>query len=235
MYLRNDRSFQKKAIGGIADFIRNQFEIVIRISDGDKTFYDPKLFKWTSDIEGSYTQIRSELEKVLEHNLAPSWELISDDPNVKVGSRWKTFIFCAYGNYISKNCEICPETFKAIAHIEGLKTAWFSILEPGARLPVHEGPYNGVLRYHLGLMIPSEDVRLCGIRVSNETRSWKNGESLIFDDSFKHEAWNLTAERRVVLFVDFIRPLPWPVSWLNYLAIYLGSKSRFVQNLIKAI
>jgi beta-hydroxylase len=208
-------------------------ELLIRLVDGDRTFYDPAKFDWTRNVEGSFSSIQFELNRVLEKGISPSWESLSNDPNVKVGNKWKTFIFCAYGNFISKNCEFCPETFNAIQKIKGLKTAWFSIMEPQTRLPIHEGPYNGVLRYHLGLQIPSQNVEVCGIKVGDETRSWENGKSLIFDDSFKHEAWNLTDTRRVVLFVDFVRPLPWPISWLNLLAIYMGSKNSFVQNIVK--
>jgi len=36
-----------------------------------------------------------------------------------------------------------------------MKTAFFSILAPGKHLPAHRGPYKGVMRYHLGLLIPS--------------------------------------------------------------------------------
>jgi aspartyl/asparaginyl beta-hydroxylase (cupin superfamily) len=35
-----------------------------------------------------------------------------------------------------------------------MKTAFFSILAPGKHLPAHRGPYKGVMRYHLGLLIP---------------------------------------------------------------------------------
>ena len=233
MSLRNDRGFQNTSLSIGADYIRKQIELLIRRVDGEKAFYDPKDFRWTLDVEDASVQIRSELKRVLDNRLSPSWESISNDPNVKVGSKWKTFVFCAYGNYIAKNCETCPETFKAIKRIKGLQTAWFSILEAGTHLPEHEGPYNGVLRYHLGLMIPSFNTAQCGIRVNGETRSWEIGKSLIFDDSFKHEAWNLTDSERVVLFVDFVRPLPWPLSWIKHMAIFAGSKSHFVKNLIK--
>ena len=72
-----------------------------------------------------------------------------------------------------------------------MKTAFFSILAPGKHLPPHRGPYKGVMRYHLGLLIP-EPAEQCGIRVDTETRHWAEGESMIFDDTFEHEAWNDT-------------------------------------------
>lgn len=44
------------------------------------------------------------------------------------------------------------------------------------------------------------------LRVGNETRAWREGETLIFDDSFEHEAWNRSPETRVVLLFEIWRP-----------------------------
>ncbi|HDZ9198904.1 TPA: aspartyl/asparaginyl beta-hydroxylase domain-containing protein, partial [Vibrio cholerae] len=107
-------------------------------------------------------------------------------------------------------------TKRALTHIPGIKTAFFSILPPNTKIPPHYGPYNGVLRYHLGVKIPKA-AKSCGIKVKNEKRYWIAGKSLIFDDSYKHEAWNYSSETRVVLFVDFIRPMHKPFKWLNEL------------------
>ena len=41
----------------------------------------------------------------------------------------------------------------------------FSILAPGKHIPPHDGPYKGVLRYHLGLVVPDAPVERLGIRV----------------------------------------------------------------------
>lgn len=233
--MRNDRSFQKTSLGKLSDIIRNSIELLIRFVDGDRTFYDTADYDWVKAVENDYLKIKSELLQVLAENLSPAWEKISNDPNVKVGDKWKTFVLCGYGHFIAKNCGKCPETYKAILKIKGLKTAWFSIMEPDTVLPMHQGPYNGVLRYHLGLIIPEKNIKKCGVRVGDEARNWEEGKSLIFDDSHKHEAWNLTDKVRVVLFVDFMRPLPWPVSWLNNLAVYIGSRSGFTTNVINKV
>jgi aspartyl/asparaginyl beta-hydroxylase (cupin superfamily) len=42
--------------------------------------------------------------------------------------------------------------------------------------------------------------------VGLETRSWGEGECLVFDDTVEHEAWNRSAKTRVVLLLDFLRP-----------------------------
>jgi len=108
-----------------------------------------------------------------------------------------------------------------------MKTAFFSILAPGKHLPPHRGPFKGVLRYHLGLIVPKPEVS-CGIRVADETRHWKEGESLVFDDTYMHEAWNNTNRDRVVLFMDFVRPLRFPASLLNWVLLNAIAVSPFV-------
>jgi aspartyl/asparaginyl beta-hydroxylase (cupin superfamily) len=43
--------------------------------------------------------------------------------------------------------------------------------------------------------------------VGTDVRSWEDGKCLIFDDSYEHEVWNTTSERRIVLLVRFWHPL----------------------------
>src|SRR5215475_13749977 len=75
---------------------------------------------------------------------------------------------------------LCPETWRICQNIPGLITVLFSILEPGKHMPAHRGPYNGVLRLHLGLIVPEPPERL-GIRVENQIYRWREGEVVIFD------------------------------------------------------
>jgi beta-hydroxylase len=66
--------------------------------------------------------------------------------------------------------------------------------------------------------------------VGGEVRHWQAGKSLIFDDTFPHQAWNDTEEIRVVLFLDVIRPMQFPISLLNQLIIQLIAWSPYVQS-----
>src|SRR5438093_6400694 len=111
--------------------------------------------------------------------------------------------------------------------IPGMKTAMISILSPRKHILDHRGPYKGVLRFHLGLIVP-KDAPSCRIRVGEDIRHWEEGKSLIFDDTFNHEVWNDTDEIRVVLFVDVLRPLPEPESTINRAIVKAISYSPFV-------
>ena len=94
--------------------------------------------------------------------------------------------------------------------IPGLTTVMFSIFEPGKHLPAHRGPYNGVLRLHLGMIVPEAEPDQLAIRVKDQICHWEEGKVLIFDDAYEHEAWNHTDKTRVVLFVDFVKPTRFP-------------------------
>jgi len=165
----------------------------------------------------------------------PNFQDISEDQNVLTeGDRWKTYFLYAYGHQAERNCAQCPKTARLLASIPGLKTAMFSILAPKKHVPEHRGPYKGVLRYHLGLIIPEPNTS-CRIRVADEVRSWQEGKSLIFDDSHLHEVWNDSDSWRVVLFVDFLRPLPFPLSLLNRVMVWRISRTAFITDAMERV
>jgi ornithine lipid ester-linked acyl 2-hydroxylase len=198
---------------------------------GDDTFFDPAGFEWIPTLEAGVPRIRKELDAVLEYrDDLPNFQDISTDQLVLTDDdRWKTFFFYGYGFTAGKNVDRCPETAALLHRIPGMTTAMFSILSPHKKLPPHGGPYKGVLRYHLALMIP-EPASDCGIRVGSDVRHWVEGKSLVFDDTWEHEAWNDTDGTRVVLFVDFKRPLRQPARLLNEIVLKLIGFSPFIQD-----
>ena len=111
-----------------------------------------------------------------------------------------------------------------------MKTAMFSILAPGKHIPDHNGPYKGVMRYHLGAQGPRADAERCRIRVGDEIVTWAEGQSLIFDDTYEHEVWNDTDEERVVLFLDVVRPLRFPMNLVNAIVLKAIAVSPFIQD-----
>jgi ornithine lipid ester-linked acyl 2-hydroxylase len=221
---------EDRPIDGVV--IRTIEKLVARFSFvGDSEFFDPALFPWVNEIEANWRDVREELDDVLRFREAiPNFQDISAEQYALTNDdRWKTFFFYAYGVKIEPNCRICPRTAELLTKIPGMTTAFFSILLPHKHLPAHCGPYKGVLRYHLGLKVP-DPASASAIKVGSKQASWQEGKSLIFDDTFVHEAWNSTPEIRVVLFVDFLRPLPFPISVLNKLFIAYIRSSPLVQD-----
>ena len=197
---------------------------------GNPTVYDNATFPWAAEIEREWPAIRRELDRVLvrQAELPGFHEISTDVATITQDMGWKTFFFCGYGARADANIRQCPETWRVVNKIPGLITAMFSILEPGKHVPHHRGPYNGVLRLHLGLIIPEprEAVR---IRVGEHICHWSEGRALIFDDAYDHEAWNDTDKTRVVLFVDFRKPLRFPANLVNWLLLNLAVFTPFIR------
>ena len=194
-------------------------------------YFDLDLFDWTKDLENNHAAIRSELDQILEHlEQVPNFQQIStDQKSITTDDKWKTYFLYGFGYKAEQNCARCPETTKLIEKIPGMKTAFFSILAPGKHIPEHRGLYKGFIRYHLGVKIP-KPITQCGIKVDGETRHWEEGKSLLFDDTYLHEAWNKSDEFRVVLFMDILRPLKFPGNVLNDVLLSLIKRSSYIQD-----
>lgn len=197
---------------------------------GNPPVYDNATFPWAAEIEAAAPAIRAELDRVMDRkDELPDFQDISADVRtISKDTAWKTFFLAGFGIHARQNIALCPETWRAVSRIPGLKTAMFSIFDPGKHLPAHRGPYNGVLRLHLGLIVP-EPREKAAIRVDHQTCHWEEGKVLIFDDAYEHEAWNHTDRVRVVLFVDFVKPLRFPARLVNWLILNLAVFTPFIR------
>lgn len=222
-------SLTGKAVFAFLDWMETRIRTHSRV--GATAFFDAAKFPWLTNLKSEWQAVRAEAEAVLPiRDRLPAFQDISNEVGyISNDDQWKTFMLLGYGIRSERNLAYCPATARALRYIPGLRTAFFSILEPGKALPPHRGPYNGVLRLHLALIVP-ELAQKCWIRVDTERRYWTPGEALVFDDALEHEVHNDTNEVRVVLFVDFLRPCRWPVNWLNRLLVFAARFSPLVQN-----
>lgn len=141
-----------------------------------------------------------------------------------------------------------PETAALIRRIPGVYTAFFSVLYPHQVITPHWGYYKGFLRYHLGVRIPNNnDTKQCWLRVNSnraqndlddkeqivhgERYFWKNGEGIIFDDNYLHDAANESDEIRVVLWLDLRRKMPFYVSIINRFCLWLVYRDSSVEKI----
>jgi len=196
--------------------VRRPVEKLMFFPDGHKTFFDPKSFPWVASVEAEWGVVRKELDALLtRREEIPNFQDISDAQKpLTEGDQWKTFWLYAYGKKAEENCARCPETVRVLQKIPGMTSAMFSILAPKKHIPEHRGLWKGVLRYHLGLIVPKPEGS-SKIRVGKDFQCWEEGKSMIFDDSHPHEVWNDCDSQRIVLFVDVERPLPFPLATLN--------------------
>ena len=127
---------------------------------------------------------------------------------------WKRFYLKWYGASLHSANKLCPKTVDLINSISSIKGAMFAMLPPGARLVKHRDPYAGSFRYHLGLTTPNSEE--CFISVDGKKYYWKDGEAVMFDETFIHFAENKTNTNRIVLFLDIKRPTKFfIVDWIN--------------------
>jgi aspartate beta-hydroxylase len=179
--------------------------------DSRPTFFDieatcPALNRLTE----CFPVIRGEFDRALAqggrlphyHQIDPGERAIS----ASTPGGWKVFMLYLLGYRPSEAGRLCPETSRLLAATPDLVQAFFSILEPGKSIPPHHGPYLGYLRYHLGLRIPTTEPP--HIVVNGQSYQWREGEAVLFDDSWRHEVVNHSPDMRAVLIVDVLRPLP---------------------------
>lgn len=198
---------------------------------GEQAFFSPAQFPWAAELEKNWHVIREELDHVLTRREdLPNFQDISpDQKHLAKEDKWKTFFFFAYGLEVPSNSARCPRTAKLLQDVPGAKTAFFSILAPRSHIPAHCGPYKGVVRYHLGLLVPKPETS-CRIRVADTIAHWEEGKSMFFDDTYEHEVWNDTDGVRVVLFMDVLRPLRFPMSLVNRFIIKAIAASPFIRD-----
>ncbi len=118
---------------------------------------------------------------------------------------WTRFYLKWYSKELDpKALKAAPFTCHLIQQCPEVKLAMFSILKPNSHILPHRGPFRGALRYHLGLQCPSKD---CQLMIDGQPYQWKDGEHVMFDDTYMHSVQNDSNETRVILFLDVARPM----------------------------
>lgn len=196
---------------------------------GNPPVFDPATFAFTAELERNWEAIRVEALKVLESEEIPVLPDISPDHG-RLGAdrKWKSFFLYGYGYRVDANCEKCPVTAAIASRVPGLNSAFFSILAPGARIPRHRGVTKSLVTCHLGLIVP-KDWQAVRMAVHDEMVHWREGKCLVFDDTYFHEVWNETEETRVVLLVQFERPMKQPGRSIGRAFMGAVRRSPFVQ------
>lgn len=118
---------------------------------------------------------------------------------------WKRFYLKWYDAPQKSAHALCPRTVALVESIPSINGAMFAMLPAGGDLGRHRDPFAGSLRYHLGLVTPNDE--RCRLFVDGETYHWRDGEAVMFDETFIHWAENRSDVNRLILFCDVERPL----------------------------
>ncbi len=196
----------------------------------------------------NYPVIRAECESLIQSQLRmPGMEELTSYTASGIHQiAWKTFMFKS-GQFIDENCALAPKTAALLADIPGIYTAFFSVLEPDQHIKAHWGYWKGFVRYHLGVMIPGNNRdNKCWIRINPSAQArtgdraeieqgekyyWHDGEAVLFDDTFLHEAANESDSVRVVLFLDVARKMVWPLALLNRFFLWVAHQDKSVREI----
>ncbi len=186
----------------------------------ERHFPNARLFtaNWQA-IRDEALAVRGKLERVpLFHEIMKAQKPISDND----GREWRMFVMKAYGAEIRGNLQSCPTMASILARCPEVLSASFSFLAPGKHVPVHRGPFRGVMRFHVGLAMPrTADGRLgATLWVNGTPHLLDNGDCLLWDDTYPHEVMNATDELRIALLLDVWRPnMPADMAVLSRLVV----------------
>ncbi|WP_198683919.1 aspartyl/asparaginyl beta-hydroxylase domain-containing protein [Aliidiomarina celeris] len=118
---------------------------------------------------------------------------------------WSKFYLKWYGYTHDSGKQRCPKTSALVAKNKHIKGAMFTLLPPGSKLTPHSDPFACSFRYHLGLATPNSDD--CWISVDDKKLSWRDGEAILFDETYVHHVANNTDQHRLILMLDVARPM----------------------------
>ncbi len=179
-----------------------------------RAFFERAEFAWAAQVEAATPAIRDELRGLLagDETFAPYVRFDPTAPppanHLLDSADWGAAHLFEGGRPHPTHAPRCPAAMTALAlapmpHV-GTRSpmALFSRLKPGTHIRPHHGVFNTRLICHLPLIVPDG----CAIRVGAEERAWREGELLVFDDSFEHEAWNRGTADRIVLLFEVWRP-----------------------------
>jgi len=197
----------------------------------NRAVFEAKEFAWIDALERQWPHIQREYYAIASNpqNLPDIREISLEQAPVIAPKRWTFYPFRLYGIPLHDQLHSCPITAGALAQIPNCTTAFFSVLRSGAHIVPHRGAFRGFLRLHLGVVVPSPS-HLCGLRIENKTHHWQEGQALVFDDTYIHDAFNDTTSDRVVLYIDFIRPMPGILVFISKMLTKLIARSAYVQN-----
>lgn len=175
--------------------------------------------------------IRDEAAAALQdlEQVPPLASISPDHRRIAPAGRWRSFFLVGYRYREENNCRQCPRTAELVSKVPGLNSAFFSVLVPHTHLPAHTGVSKAFLTCHLGIQVPVESEK-CRMRVVDEWLQWEEGKCLVFDDVFNHEVRNDSDETRIVLLVQFQRPVGIIGKIVGGLFLEAVRRSRFVQD-----
>lgn len=215
----------------LAKLLLNIFDRLVAIFSDNRSLPHSEYLEGFRFLEQHTDIIREEFLAVQENHISPVSKIFVEQQKIADERSWMSFMLRVFGYEIEQHTQCCPYTAELIRH-KRISSAMFSVLKSGKQISPHKGIYKGVIRGHLGLIIPEGDCRMI---LNKESVSWNEGKMIFIDDTYEHAVHNNTDKDRVILFIDIIRPLPFPLNLINMAIFYGMAKSVFIQNILSEI
>lgn len=179
-------------------------------------FLDPASHPLVAPLLAGYAPMRREFEEALsvEQGIEPflgTAHTPGNDGYVSgpAGSSWDALFFYRHGRRYDENHQRFPRTSALLdsldlCRIDGqAPEICFSILRPHTRIEPHHGVTNARVVIHIPFRVPAG----CYLELIGVGRHhWREGEPLVFDDTFEHAAENPADTPRGILLMDAWHP-----------------------------
>ncbi len=162
-----------------------------------KPLHNHQSHPWTALLREASVDIRRELAAVRQSFHVARYESASR------AKPWTVYYFYLEGRPIAEHLAACPRTAEVLRQIphNGFHVC-FSAIEPGGSLKPHTGPTNASLTAHLGL----ENCAGTRLWIADDSADYRDGEVLVFDDSFVHRVEHSGVHTRYTLMITFWHP-----------------------------
>ena len=180
-------------------------------------YHDPMLHPWAQAWQDSWQDVRDEAAGLLAEDkdfesflgLRPGQPAPEYVGGTNPNASWDAYFFYRRGERFDAHHARCPKTSSALEAIDLCHVArqapevCFSVIRPQSTIMPHHGVTNTRLVMHLPLIIPGD----CALDiVDGEPHRWREGELMMFDDTFQHGAWNHTDQARLIVLMDCWNP-----------------------------
>ncbi|MDE9437869.1 aspartyl/asparaginyl beta-hydroxylase domain-containing protein [Xenorhabdus bovienii] len=172
-----------------------------------------EVFPESKILESHFPEIHKEITSLINKRELTRYKDIDPVRAAEVSENWKLYYALFMWEENERARTDCPTLLKLIKNMPNVINATVAVLEPRVKLAAHEGPYAGILRYHIGIEVPEKNPPY--IRVMNEYHTWEVGKSIVLDDCYEHEVYNEADNKRVILMIDFMRPMSTPLHFIN--------------------
>lgn len=187
-------------------------------------FHDSALQPWSSRLVDAFPEIRAEALAVLHEDGQTLPDFIQTRTaesraqylaGASARPTWQAYFFYRHGQRYDDNHARCPVTSSVLESLDLCRIAdqapeiCFSVLNAQTHIKPHYGVTNTRLVMHLPLVVPDG----CALHLIDAgIHEWVEGELVMFDDTFQHEAWNRSDSTRVILLMDCWNPHLSPVE-----------------------